>query len=242
MSRPSKCNSGQGSAYSGDSEDILLSTCGRPDTGAWKSGLVCATAQCKEMQYSASASQHATMYTQSAALICQRHFSCAAPLGKLMDEGLWRVCSSFSHTLHLPKFSNNVWSSRVPGYGTGDVISRLSATDARRTFTLSNARPAHTQPDTCIMHTRQAAFTMLCLSVLQANGATLTMPEPSTCTAANIIAFFSPVTSHWLQFQPILEELLSRGHHVKVQGSDGVVLYVLRRYINTSTCVTCPYR
>ena len=69
------------------------------------------------------------------------------------------------------------------------------------------------------MHIRCVVSAVLCLSVLHASGSIASAPDK----AASIVAFFSPVTSHWLQFQPILEELILRGHHVKVHGSDGDV-------------------
>ena len=70
-----------------------------------------------------------------------------------------------------------------------------------------------------MMFLRRTAVAVLLLGVLQASEA---LVQEGT-QAAKIVAVFTPVTSHWLQFEPILDELVARGHHVKVSERSAVI-------------------
>ena len=61
------------------------------------------------------------------------------------------------------------------------------------------------------------AFTALLASSLQVSPAATTTSVPRLQDAGKIVVFFTPLASHWYQLRPIIEELVLRGHHVKVR-------------------------
>ena len=62
----------------------------------------------------------------------------------------------------------------------------------------------------------RSALLALTLSSLHLCASAVAPRTPQQFAAGTIAVIFTPLASHWYQFKPIIEELVLRGHQVKV--------------------------